>query len=231
MVSYTVLKSGGDPIGTDRHMSIYLYPDTYSEDSVCENGIASALDNACSEFLRWNVIGYYEIAINYDHPSKQDENSSTLGYYNDFKAWIQDNGNYLDYKGSHIGINDKYGSGQAQGGDGPSSNSFVTSQIAVMGTNAPTGHYENGAIMEALHNFINENNDRINDELIEDDEHDLGTVHSGGNVTPLTTSYVGPGDHSQHGYCDKPYSQDGYTHVPTECTVNAIDYTANEAGL
>lgn len=229
MASYSALHSRGDPLAANRHTYLYLYPNTSSENSTCENEVADAIKGAFDQLYDNAVIDYYEININYDYPNKDDSTKSDFqtGFYDEF---LDNEGDYRDYTGCHVGVANGYDHAGAENANSPGGSAFATAVGADVGTAGSQSRYTNFAVQEPMHSYMRWDLSEVRamgDGDSHMHEHDLGVIYSGlKHVSPLATLYEST--HAQHGDCTDAASWAGtYSNSITNCTIDAVDYTAS----
>lgn len=206
-------------------MELFIYPwNTYDDYLVSD--ATSALQNALDDVIFNTKIGDYNLTTRYDHPASypQTDQINTINeFYTEFKYWRNNVSNYIDV-GCHLSVTDEVGSGGAAdpGDDGAGQDqAFVTARDAVMGGTGD-GYFQNGCIQEPFHTFIDKGLPGVDQYYSYGGEHDLGKVYSSGDVSPMATGYE---ESHSRGYCSSGYSQQDYSHGPTYCTEQSLEYT------
>lgn len=223
MGNYTVLESRGNPITADQPLSWYIYPDSNSEENLCESPIRTALTHALDQLYDYSAIDYYDLNINYDHPNVSY--SSRGDYLTKFNNWLDSKG-YSSYAGTHLAVENGFYGGKADNGTGVSS--FNSGRAAVAGVSLYVYPYiKNTVIHEALHPTIDEDLFDVWAMLSDGDDHDLGKVYGDGSISPIATSY--DDSHARHGECtSNAVYLETYKTELTDCTKEAVKVTANE---
>lgn len=168
-------------------------------------------------------------------------------------SWIEGGNKFgIDFtesRGIHMGICNEFDFGSVDNGCIFSNNddNIKNGLPAYVGTAGPEQKYRNFAAQESLHGLIKGDHPQVlnytNGE--HQHEHDLGMKYGykdpgwGGPVSPLATLYEGSGQHPSggqdiHAHHDgggpgcatESYWNGGYTRDLTECTIEAVDYTA-----
>ena len=225
MVEYDTLKSGGNVSADKAKLHVYLYPNTDNEVNEIKNAIANGYDRVCSDLLSYGAIEYYGIYYTpYERVNGGTSNRDE--FWDDFKSYMNSKGYDDTYNGCHMGIAGGFPSGVAQASNDNSSNGFNDGKRAVTGIGTAKEVFKNTAIQEALHTFLNENLSGIQYD-IDDNEHDLGMVHTDGAVSPMMTSYSD--SHGSHGECTTNAWKVGYTTKVTRCTKDGVYETAYAA--
>jgi hypothetical protein len=211
-------------------IDIYVYPNNSDDDSAAQS-IQSTLTDACNNILAGSSqISDYQVNISYEHPGEDQSGRSCDGVddtTNDISDYISQ---FKEYRkchhseiGCHLGVTTERfdnSSGFADEGDGfgASEDAFVQPRDAV--TSGGGEFYENIAIQECFHTFLDK---RVYYWDVEQNEHDLGTRDAYGNTQPMATSYYDT--HGQHGNCSLNASHSGFTHDSSPCTQRALDAT------
>ncbi|MFB6197924.1 MAG: hypothetical protein ABEI52_06605 [Halobacteriaceae archaeon] len=201
---------------------IYSYPNTNGvygdEANAVYNGVGHALD----QLYDMGAIDFYEIQ-EYDTPLYlNDPDEGT--YWDNLNIWLGDR-NKWDYKGVHVGISDRVTGGLAHGGDSHGNTAFSVGKSAVVGTEEYVKeHYKNTGVQETLHPAINNSLPRVDDMIVEDD-HDLGSVDCSSNTTPMATGY---GEAVSQGSCTACSNSYFWTTYLTDCTKDVVSITARD---
>lgn len=254
MATYTELASGGTFSSADHRMFIRLYPYSSSEASAVSSSndtIPTGLEDACKQLLNHGAIDYYEIdkfepCSEGDGTKRYPVEADVSSMY-DFRQFLKDNDAYSNgcnedltyYQGSHLMVWDKdecsTSTANASGYTGCGSTAFTTGLGAFTPTTGCSdAKIKASAIQEALHNFINwEDQDvrcKVDCNLTSKDtnyEHALGEVDSDNNVvTPLLTYHVS--EVGNVGLCSENGRNYGHTTTLTPCTKDAVQITAND---
>lgn len=205
---------------SDEAFVVYLYPNTSSMDSVCENEVADAMDNVGSQLLNNDSCVSYEVWISYEHPGLTTSNRSDF-----WDAWTSYSGpnDRETRQGTHLCVGDADIGGLASNPTNPGA--WNDSYDAVSGWTSP-GYYTNITVMETLHPYIDHTLDAVDDLTATDDEHELGHVYLDGEATPLATGY--PND-QESGGCQSTASVSAYTRDLNSCEMDALDATSESA--
>lgn len=220
MSTYTTLASRGDPLSTNRRMSVFLYPNRSGTDNECENAITNGLTHAFDLLYDYGAIGYYEIAINYDHPGLPDDDKVT--FKSEFAGWYEDQG--YTATGAHMGVSGNFIGGRADAADCSGCTSWVTHRDCVTGVGGAKEEFKNTAIQEVLHTYIRYDLDSVSS-MCEEDEHDLGTIYWDGAISPMATGYALSAP--RQGDCKSQTEWTVYSTKLSSCTKKAVDYTGN----
>lgn len=233
----------------DRRMHVYLYPNTSSEKSYCEAGttITSPIYDSADTLYANNSISYYSI-----ERFKVDENkypsvdtSSRDNILTQFEDFLKNNngtGSDLKaYRGAHVLVHGDSCSTDTAGGElhdycSKGGSSFSRGTMAWTGLCSDTGLRKNSSIQETLHQFIRTGQSDVksllgdgdgDDRITPADEHTLGVIDSFGDVTPLLTYHST--EFSEAGSCRRDTDlPTGYAQYLTNCTIDAVNYTAND---
>lgn len=229
-------------------INVFVYPNEADEDAWASS-IATVLRDSL-DFIISNTynIDSRSVDIRYEYPgvdksgrycdNVSDANKSD--FYQQFDGYIDCH--HPNEIGCHLGVSKTNLGGLADGGDGFGSaeGAFVERRVAVTGGNGTDGgnsFYENIAIQEMLHPFLDNRVPEPWDIRSSGSghEHDLGTRTPAGKTRPMATSYYDDGDdanrdpinsHGEHGNCANiNISHTGYIQNASPCTRRAIDAT------
>ena len=225
---------------------IYLYPNKPEHNSQVDP-MAKGARNGASQLLTQDAIGSYEIKVSYEHPNLD----SYLGKKELLKKFIEYDGpnNKNSTPGSHgllTNVVNNWGA-IAELYDTPSdgqpddNNEYFGWKVSanwLAGWNGNNkGKYQNSAIHEPAHNFVNSQNPDVqqyqgddgNDDSTSEDtserDHSLGNEIFG-KKSPMLTGYTDP---KNWGPCSSSSSVSGYTFTLTGCTLNAVEVSAKDS--
>lgn len=228
-LAYYQQSTGGDT-SSARKLNIWQYPNTSSAEDECENGVLTALEDMCDQLVNfWSIDGYaINMATDYPYADTSDPDTA--------HSTFED---YLDGRNPPVGVHllvatDLTG-GEADAGNGTGNTSFSTWRTGVMGTkDRPQEWWQNGMIQESLHPTIDSNlsnvyemGDHGPNSNNGNTEHDFGKVFDeiGQPLSPMATGYLE--EHAGHGTCARYAERMGFTRTMTDCTKQAVSYTAN----
>lgn len=243
---FVLLASGGDTSKAEGAV-VYFYSNEWDvEEWVRINGenqeAVNALDSAMSTLLSENAIEYYEV-YKYEgpetYPNLPDGSRST--YRTEFEDYLEntiDDSYYPGLNGVHFGVANGFDdAGGGRTGTTASDTGFLEAHWMVLGTASDdASRIKSFSIQEPLHSFISY------DVAVDygyaepgstSHEHDPGKIDGSGSVTPMLTTWTNCGvrsDHSDHASCNPDNSCAGtYSQDLTNCTVNAVKVSADEA--
>lgn len=216
-------------------MNVFVYPNQAHEDSFAKrvsSAVRTALDSIVSDT---DTIESRRVELRYEHPGDDVSGRDCDGVDDDNKwDFHREFDTYTDCHhpnevGCHLGVSTNNIGGLGDGGDGfgGGEGAFVERRNAVTGGSSE--YYENLAIQEMLHTFLDYRIVAPWDAHPNDasHEHDLGTRTEGGLEQPMATGYYGQyGNHGEDGSCaNRNVERTGYTHVPSRCSTRALDAT------
>lgn len=245
----TVASGGGS--ATDREAHTILYPNDSTQDQyLYDDGyVKVALENAMDTLVAENAISGYTIArVRMDHdweyPDCSDGSKDTFA--GEFESWLMNSSPYYsDYVGIHFGVaggfDDAGGSNNSFydfDPDGSSTTAFDEAHVFYLGTD--TFNYDrirNFSIQEPMHGFISYHvavNQGLVDSGSHTHEHDTGKINLSKEVTPMATTWTSATNktnHAKHGQCSTTLDHDSGQYHPeiTDCTIDAVKYTADAA--
>lgn len=134
---------------------------------------------------------------------------------------------YINNTGCHMAVSENVSGGLADEGTGVSA--FNEGKKAVCGSFDYDSRTKQVAMQESLHTFTRWDIIK-NTDLIDSNEHDLGTIYSDDDVSPMAAGYAqGWGAPANNGKCDTgKWASWGRSNQLTSCTVDAIAKTINE---
>lgn len=227
MADFELLQRRGDQDRPARPLTIYVYPNSTEDEEAARNNILNGLTDFCNQLFNSGRITDYAIYLNAnDRPDLDD--SGYNDHYLAFKNWYE--GRYDDRVGMHLAVDSDYTGGRADGGEGREQDrtdnvtTFSIARCGVAGIQIGGSEARATAVHECLHPTINNRLSKV-DDLIKDDEHQLGKVYSDGTSSPLVNNYGL--SMSQYGSCSSNNSEDGQGTNLTNCTSLAVEYTAD----
>lgn len=236
--SYQQLYTVGEE-SSDRHrnLSIYQYPNTSVQDSLCEKeagkpDVYLGLRNMADQLVNEGLINHVEILINYSHPNINGD--SAEDYRTAFRKWL--NAEEITWNGVHFLAASGVAEGNAEVPTSQNESALVNNRCTALLAGSTRPWIRNAAFHEALHNIIDSDNVKVR-EMSEhwdhggDRQHDLGTVlSSAGDSSPLCTSYEdshGRHDGDMGAGCatDYPNVVGVYNETLTTCTKTGVEET------
>lgn len=236
-MTWKTLVSRGDPVKANRHYTIYLYPNKYSDIDTCEGPVLTGGDNSdngglehlCSQLYSGNVVDYYEI-VRYTDSKPQCSTDSYADFKSEFSPWVRDR--YGDYAGTHLGISTEITGGRADSSNHPSHcSAFIHCKTGVAGAGySNDNRTAQVAVHESLHTITNRGLDDVDEMIDNDSDHDLGHLfmigHEKGAGSPLLGGYGS--EHWAHGDCDAGIAtKEEYWTRMNSCEETATDVTAD----
>lgn len=217
-MSYTYL--GGTGSDSTYHLRMFVYPDTKYERWEAHNTVKDALSYFGDQLHAGDAITKWSL-YSYDYYPRIEEDNA-YDYRLEFRDWVP-----RDLVGVHLALCDNFANGIADGGDAPGWTGFSRRTHAVAGVSTSASRYMNTAIQETAHPVINNDLDIVESMLTHnDDEHELGKIYWDDDASPMTSGYGT--DTSKYGTCDSGEPYNGESHNITNCTNEAVKYTARD---
>jgi hypothetical protein len=222
-----------------RNLSIYEYPNTSTQDSLCEKDadkpdVYSGLKGMADQLVNNGIIDYAEILIDYSHP--HIDGNDARDYRTSFRNWLDNQG--ISWNGVHFLAAAGFAGGNAEVPTSESGSALVNDQCTILGCGSTRQWIRNASSHEALHTIIDSDTAEVR-KMSEHynngghRQHDLGTVLSGaGDSSPLCTSYEDThgrhdGDLDDGCATDYPNVSGVYNETLTSCTKTGVKETVN----
>lgn len=235
-MAYMQQYTNGNSSATGRkRLSIYLYPASSNQDSLCEQGadkndVFLGVRNMANQLINEGIIEYVDILTNYDHPDVNG--SSPRDCRKAFRSWLDSQN--ISWTGVHLYADTGTGTGNAEVANSPNASALVNDRCAYLRCGSTRQWIRNAASHESLHTIINADGSNVKSMSEHPDnpgdrQHDLGTILGpAGDTSPMCTSYAE--EHGRHGECSKDYTnvKGVYNETLTHCTKDGVQETVSD---